>query len=380
MELVRVPPTQWSTRRRLKNAAIVVVARVALSIVRPIPRAMLLPLGRILGLFCWVILRDARRLARRNVDRVFGARAENGALVRRNFVELGALLADSVTLLRPTTRALDALPLLDEARRTLDEARAHGRGVVLVTAHFGPWERMASALVESGFALTTPVRASYDPRLDALVHAPLRNARGVHAIDRDAPSTPRALLRALRGNEIVGFLVDLRTNFACVRAPFLGHDAETPSAPARLALRTGAPLVVALATRDGVTVRRVRPASAPIARDVDAQIVALTTEINAALSAGILSDPTRWIWMHDRWRRTPLVRTVHARSAIMPYAANEDLPSSVRVNLPEHGQDIFRAAFNRSFDHDHDEQLAFRIGWSAVKRVYEKIGEDWVLK
>ncbi len=33
----------------------------------------------------------------------------------------------------------------------------------------------------------------------------------------------------------------------------------------------------------------------------------------------------------------------------MPYADNMDLPPSVRDHLPEHAQDIFRAAFNAAF-------------------------------
>ena len=34
----------------------------------------------------------------------------------------------------------------------------------------------------------------------------------------------------------------------------------------------------------------------------------------------------------------------------MPYASNADLPASVRSHLPDHAQDIFRAAFNHAFE------------------------------
>lgn len=67
---------------------------------------------------------------------------------------------------------------------------------------------------------------------------------------------------------------------------------------------------------------------------------------------------------------------------IMPYAANADLPASVRTHLPEHAQDIFRAAFNHAFkSHRGDprlEEIAHRIAWSAVKRQYAKVGAIWV--
>jgi cation transport regulator len=63
----------------------------------------------------------------------------------------------------------------------------------------------------------------------------------------------------------------------------------------------------------------------------------------------------------------------------MPYSSNADLPPSVHDHLPDHAQDIFRAAFNSAFeDHPDDEEAVFRIAWAAVKRMYVKEGGEWV--
>lgn len=57
----------------------------------------------------------------------------------------------------------------------------------------------------------------------------------------------------------------------------------------------------------------------------------------------------------------------------MPYDKNSDLPESVRDNLPEHAQDIFRAAWNSAWDeYGHDEPRAFRVAWGAVEHEYHK--------
>jgi cation transport regulator len=65
----------------------------------------------------------------------------------------------------------------------------------------------------------------------------------------------------------------------------------------------------------------------------------------------------------------------------VPYASNADLPDSVRRHLPEHAQDIYRAAFDHAFDaHAGDsrkEEIAHRIAWAAVKRSYVKEGGRW---
>ncbi|GGG45455.1 cation transport regulator [Caldovatus sediminis] len=65
----------------------------------------------------------------------------------------------------------------------------------------------------------------------------------------------------------------------------------------------------------------------------------------------------------------------------MPYASNADLPERLRRVLPEHAQDIYRAAFNNAWlarRGEGDEATLHRIAWGAVKRRYRKSGDRWV--
>jgi cation transport regulator len=70
--------------------------------------------------------------------------------------------------------------------------------------------------------------------------------------------------------------------------------------------------------------------------------------------------------------------------ATMPYQTNADLPDSVQRHLPDHAQDIYRAAFNHTYaDHAGEaerEERAHRIAWAAVKRSYMKVGNSWIAK
>ena len=65
----------------------------------------------------------------------------------------------------------------------------------------------------------------------------------------------------------------------------------------------------------------------------------------------------------------------------MPYQSNDDLPKNISGVLPEHGQTIFRKAFNAALEQYGNEEQAFRVAWAAVKKVYEK-SEDgtWIEK
>lgn len=73
----------------------------------------------------------------------------------------------------------------------------------------------------------------------------------------------------------------------------------------------------------------------------------------------------------------------------MPYESDQDLPDSVRNNLPEHAQHIYRKAFNNAWDqykdpqkredpHESREAVAHQVAWSAVKQEFHKEGDEWV--
>lgn len=71
----------------------------------------------------------------------------------------------------------------------------------------------------------------------------------------------------------------------------------------------------------------------------------------------------------------------------MPYDRRDELPDSVKDNLPKHAQDIYKEAFNNAYKQYKDpedrrgdagrEETAHKVAWSAVKNEYHKEGDDW---
>jgi len=74
----------------------------------------------------------------------------------------------------------------------------------------------------------------------------------------------------------------------------------------------------------------------------------------------------------------------------MPYTNLNELPDNVKNSLPEHAQEIYRAAFNSACDQykdsddrygdDDRETVAHKVAWSAVKAKYEKRANRWTKK
>jgi KDO2-lipid IV(A) lauroyltransferase len=295
---------RWTLAQRAKNDALWALASVILRALRPWPLRALRVLGRSLGEAAFVLARSARRTATANLARAVpdaDARARRD-LVRRCFATLGESLADTVALLAGRDPP-KPLVLTDDARATLERARAEGRGVLFASAHLGPWENVAASLVAAGFPLVTLARESYDPRFSALYDR-LRRRTGVAVIWRAERRSAFAILRTLRRGGLLGVPMDLRSRVPSIAAPFLGRPAETAVGPARIALRSGAAVVVGTAAPaaggDALVVTATRIETTDLRADENGAAV-LTTRINDELSRRILALPHAWVWMHPRW-------------------------------------------------------------------------------
>jgi Kdo2-lipid IVA lauroyltransferase/acyltransferase len=293
----------WTAPQTLKNGLLFFAARAALGLLAPLPASWLRALGRALGRLLYFSLRGTRRLVEHNLARALPrlTAEERGAIARGVYVELGGHLGDTVALLSPR-HALAPLPIHPRSRKILDSALAEGKGVVFVSAHLGPWERVAGSLVAAGIPLTTLAREGYDPRFTKLFEK-LRQKLGVEAIYRGSPGAPVRIVRALRRGRLLGAPMDLESRVPSVVCPFLGSPARTAVGPARIALRTGAAVVVgtvAPAGAGGLQITATRLDTTGHDGGPEGER-ALTMALNEELSRRIRAFPTGWVWMHPRW-------------------------------------------------------------------------------
>jgi KDO2-lipid IV(A) lauroyltransferase len=281
----------WTARQRLKNDLVHALVRLGVVAASRLPRRVVLAACRALGLAAWLALPHERARARRRLDALACAPGAPRASVARAFVRAGELLADTVALLDPREPAGRTLAVDAESRESLRAAFAEGRGVVFVTAHLGPWERMAALLAAEGFPVATVARESYDPRLTRLYDR-LRAPRGVRAIYRGRSDVAFAVLRELAAGRAVGFLVDLPGRVPSIPCAMLGEERPFPVGPLRIALARRAAVVVGTATGGRVTIARVPTgdlAPGPAGeRDLAARLA-------GALGLRIAAAPADWL-------------------------------------------------------------------------------------
>jgi len=118
----------------------------------------------------------------------------------------------------------------------------------------------------------------------------------------------RRVLRALEQNDCVAILIDQYSQAAeSVPVEFFGRPAPTTAALASLALRTGAPLLPAVALPlPGGRYRMIYepPIEMPAADSAD-PVRELTQRCADVLEMYVRRYPELWLWMHRRWRDIP---------------------------------------------------------------------------
>ncbi len=267
------------------------------------PDSLVRAIGTAIGWVFWAVDGGHRRLAYTQLRAAFPGRpdAECRRIARRTFAHFGRSLT---ILLKFSTLSPDQIRarIIVDGDDRVRQALAGGKGVLLVTGHFGFWEVQGM-----GHPLVLPPMSVLARRLDnPYLHDLLERVRtstGNRVIYRRG--AVRKVLRALQDNELVAILIDQHIQpVDAVTVTFFGRPASTTSAAAALALRTGAPVIplFCLPMPDG-RYRLVyeHPVEPPLP-DAPDPVTEFTQRCTDVLEMYVRRNPEWWLWMHRRWR------------------------------------------------------------------------------
>ncbi|MCL4799509.1 MAG: 4'-phosphopantetheinyl transferase superfamily protein [Burkholderiales bacterium] len=271
--------------------------------VTPVPLA-----GRLL----YRLLPIRRRVVRENLRRVYGETAPEAEIERiaqAHYAHLARLAAEFVAYPWRSPERRAALARVENLE-TIVGAHARGKGVIVITGHFGNFE-VATAAAISSFPEAKGrfwfVRRPFKPQwLDAIIIRRFR-AAGFGVLPKSGSLD--AILERLAAGDIVVFPFDQHAGPRDgVRVAFFGHPAGTFRSVALIALASGAPVLPGASWRapDGCHVLRFEaPLELVHCDDVGEEIRRNTRLFNASLERLVLRHPEQWWWVHRRWKPWP---------------------------------------------------------------------------
>jgi KDO2-lipid IV(A) lauroyltransferase len=277
------------------------------ALVRRLSLPAALSLGRKLG----DIMRRASKkrlgVALKNLRTAYGdslSEADRERIARESFRSFGMFAMESIKFGYLSKEEVDRRVHVElKAFAEFEEVMAMGKGCLLVGAHLGNFEVSGRWISDRGYELIALARESRD-RGTTEIMTKARERLGIKVVTLKQSLKP--ILAGLKRNALVAIICD--QNAADVVVPFFGRPTGTADGPAKLALRTGAPLLFFYCVRDGKGGYIADTEGYLIAEpsgDERADVERIMTEVNARLERMIRKFPEQWLWFHDRWKSSP---------------------------------------------------------------------------
>jgi len=293
---------KYSLKFRLEYVAI----RCAAKLLRGMPRELALVCGSRLGQLARWLVPKRRRLAEDNLQRAFPNfdRKQIAALARANFIHFGVSAVEMMRLDLFDAQNGDLERYFDVDLDEMGKAHDLGRGVIMLSGHFGFWEVALFALKQHGYQVDMVVKPMKNPLVDSY----FEKLRRVNAHDvLDSRKGARRIIKALEQGNLLAILLDQHISPpGSIPVDFFGRKAYTTTAITNLAMKYQIPVVPTFCQR--LKTNRYKLWAEPmilLEGEGEEALRANTQLLTDRIEAGIRSDITQWFWMHKRWRVPP---------------------------------------------------------------------------
>jgi heptosyltransferase-2 len=269
-----------------------------------LPHRLAARLGEWLGGLCYAVDLRHRRIAKSNLVNAFPEWSHRQVCrtARAVFRHFARTTIEFLRLPRYADAAYRARWLTVVGEEHLRRAHALGRGVILLSAHWGNWELMGLTCAALGYPVSAIARHVGSRGLTRFINE-TRGVTGMRVFDKLQAARPT--LAALRAGECVGILIDQNDAVTGIPAKYFGRDCATTPALASFALKTGAVVVPAMCPigPDGRSEARFyAPTEPPATGDAPRDVAEMTQRVTSFVEARVRERPEQWFWVHRRWK------------------------------------------------------------------------------
>lgn len=273
-----------------------------------LPRWFVRWLGGSIG-FLWVdLLRVRRKVIFGNLDIAFPewTSEKKHQVGRESVYNMGRGFFEFFTVPHLDKNWLEN-SVVFEGEENLRNALAKGKGVLGMSLHLGNGDLASSAIVMKGYPVAIITKVFKNPFINDLWFS-FRGAQGVRYIDAHGDKTSFDILKGLKRQETIIFVIDqfMGKPFG-IATKFFGRQTGTAYGLSLFALRTKAP-IVPIYTYEGAD-RKMHVVFEPeiqildlVTDDKDATSLAMTQRFNDKIEEIVRKHPEQWMWVHRRWK------------------------------------------------------------------------------
>ena len=266
-----------------------------------LPWALVRVIAPALGWLMRELMVSRRRAAEINLALAFPDLddAQRTQLLRRHFRSLGMSVFEFLRAwwgpMAPVDRGFDVQGL-----EHVEQARATGRGIILISPHFTTLEICTRLLCQY-----VPVAGMYRPHDSAALDWAVRHGRLGHAAAMFARDELRPAIRHLKQGGVLWFAPDQETRRGdSVFVPFFGQAAWSLTSTHAMARLSGAQVLPLFHERCDDGSYRVE-IGAPLPGFPSADASADTARVMALIESQVRRVPAQYLWIHKRFKTQP---------------------------------------------------------------------------
>ena len=197
-------------------------------------------------------------------------------------------------------KSTDSIKIQINGQVALDNALEKGKGVILISAHFGAWEILGHWLGVNNYPLRGVAQRQKNKGANKFFEEK-RQLSGIKHIYRKVGMD--VLYNILKENKILGLVSDQDAKNKGIFVNFFNTPASTHKGAAIFHLNTSAPMIFGLCIQTGFQEYKIE--LIPII-PVNNTIEDITKQYTLTLEKIIRKYPDQYFWFHNRWKTTQM--------------------------------------------------------------------------
>ncbi|WP_374079457.1 lysophospholipid acyltransferase family protein [Bdellovibrio bacteriovorus] len=272
------------------------------------PRTWLRKSGAWVGFLWFDVMGFRKKIVMSNLDIAFPEwpQEQKHKVGRESVYQLGYNFAEFFFIPSVTPEWIQK-NVVFEGWENVEKARSQGKGMFFLSLHLGNGDLAANAIAQSGqelFIITKRFKTQWFNDLWFSV----RGAKGVKYIDAHGPNNAFEILKALKKNAALVFVLDQYMGKPYgIATTFFGKRTGTAYGLALFAQKTKSP-VLPIYTYEGndkklhVVIEPAMDTENCVTDDKDQTILNITQSFNDKLEEIVRKHPEQWMWVHRRWK------------------------------------------------------------------------------